>query len=471
MENLKDFSNELQIINDLDEVISKPISVFVKEKFISRGVLFRDDRKSFLKLPVCLAEDCLENVTIKTEKGDHILTTVDIKTRSGKYREESILSDFVYSMRYLKNNMFAFDFVSKFRCFIPTDLSKLNTFRFQLETIGYCDSTAEYGFQCVRINIVGIQFDILQVKSGQHGYYVIDSFQSMSFGVFADYCYAIQQAIGFVMGYMPGNEIYYFADNYDFYYTSNIRPAMSSLHYPIHTNPYHFGHIEKTSAENYWGKLDVLPIKDFSKLVSLIYSDERFSSVIVMMIESESARSLLLIPSIYAIILETLSKIICISDIEEKRPIRSKDLFRKISNGIYRVINSYSEKFEPDDDVIKLKRRVPELNKIVKQDSLTNNEKLILPFEQLGIELSVDDINIIRHRNDLLHGNTYLIDNSRKELFDINNYMMYVSEKLYTLVSSLILKYIGYTGYIINYAKAYEKECNIITNEDYYKFI
>lgn len=48
---------------------------------------------------------------------------------------------------------------------------------------------------------------------------------------------------------------------------------------------------------------------------------------------------------------------------------------------------------------------------------------------------------------------------------------MYVSEKLYVLISSLILKYIGYSGYIINYAKTYEEDCNIATNEDYYKYI
>ena len=471
MKNIKDFSNELQGIDKLNKLVTQTVSVFAKDKFISEGFLFRDDNKFFLRLPICITEDCLKNAIIKVGGEDYISTTLDVKIRGMESGEKGGSANTVYSMRYLKNNTFTSDFASKFRCFIPTDPSRLNTFRFQLETIEYCVSTTEYVFQCVRINIDDIQFDILQIKIEQQGYYVVDSFQKMPFKIFADYCYAIQQAIGFITGYMPGNEIYYFADNYDFYYTANIRPALSSLWYPIHTNPYSFPFIKRTSAENYYGKLNILPVKNFSKLISLIYSDERFSSVIVMMIESESVHSLLLMPSVYVIILEALSKIICVPEMEEKKPVCNKELFQKISNDIYKVIDSYIEEFEPGDDVQKLKRRVPELNKVVKQNYLSNYKKLIRPFEQLGLELSIDDINMIEHRNDLLHGNTCLTDDNRKELFDINNYMMYVSGKLYTLVSSLILKYIGYTGYIINHAKAYEGVCNITTDEDYYKLI
>lgn len=133
------------------------------------------------------------------------------------------------------------------------------------------------------------------------------------------------------------------------------------------------------------------------------------------------------------------------------------------------IIDSHSAEFESDDDILKLRRRLSELNKPIRQ--LTNIEKLILPFEQLGIGLTPQDIAIIEHRNDLLHGNTHLADSSGTETCDINNYMMYASGKLYTLISSLILKYVGYSGYIINHAKACEKYCNIDTEEDYYKYI
>lgn len=60
---------------------------------------------------------------------------------------------------------------------------------------------------------------------------------------------------------------------------------------------------------------------------------------------------------------------------------------------------------------------------------------------------------------------------NRKELGEINNYMWYASDKWYTLISLLILKYIGYKGFVINHAKKSENNCHITTDEDYYLFI
>ena len=471
-DNIKDFANELEIINDLDVLISKSVSVFEGDKFLSEGILLKEGNKLSLKLPIRIEKNCLENVIIETELGQRIFTTLYVDVRDMKVGKDGIFSNTLCSIRYLREDTFSPDFTSQFRCFIPTSLSKLNTYRFQLETIRYSDSEKIYSAQCVRINFEDLQFNVLQIKQKNEGYYVIEAFQDMSFDDFANYCYAIQQALGFVMGYMPGGEIFYFSGNKDYYYTNHVRPAMTSLYYPIHTNPYNFIQFRKTSAENYLDKLNVMSAKCFSNLVSLIYSNERFSSVVTMMIESESIRSLLLIPSIYAIILESLSKIVCTPIVEEKKPIKNKKLFQKILKELESIIDSYSTEFESDDDVLKLRRRLSELNKPIKNmKQLSNTEKLIQPFEQLGIELTPEDIAMIEHRNDLLHGNTHLANSTRTETCDINNYMMYASGKLYTLISSLILKYVGYSGYIINHAKTCEKYCNINTKEDYYKYI
>lgn len=470
--NIKDFSAELELISDLDKLISKSVAVFEKDKFVAEGVLLKEKNKLSLKLPVRIEKERIENVILKTDSGNRILTSLDVDTREMNVGDSGIFANTLCSMRHLTNNDFSPHLISKFRCFIPTDCSELHTYRFQLESIRHSDPETSHSLQCVRVNIRDIQFDVLQVKSKQKGYYVIEAFQDMHFEDFSNYCYAIQQALGFSIGYMPGSEIFYFSAKKDFYYTNHVRPAMRSLYYPIHTNPHHFLHIPTTVADNYLNKLNVMSAQCFSNLISLIYSNERFSSVITMMVESESVRSLLLIPSIYAIILESLSKIICVPISEEKKPIKKKELFQKILKGIENVIDSFSTEFESDDDIPKLKRRLPELNKPIKSiKQLSNMEKLILPFEQLNIELTPEDIAMIEHRNDLLHGNTHLADDNRTKTCDINNYMMYASGKLYTLISSLILKHIGYKGYIINHAKAFEKHCNINTKEDYYKYI
>jgi hypothetical protein len=45
--------------------------------------------------------------------------------------------------------------------------------------------------------------------------------------------------------------------------------------------------------------------------------------------------------------------------------------------------------------------------------------------------------------------------------------MLYASAKLYTLISKLILKNSGYSGYVINYGKLYNKT----SNEEYFEEI
>lgn len=99
---------------------------------------------------------------------------------------------------------------------------------------------------------------------------------------------------------------------------------------------------------------------------------------------------------------------------------------------------------------------------------MTNNEKLTRPFEQLGIPLSLHDIVIIEHRNDLLHGNILLKKDDEIDEDKTNLYMAYVSAKLFTLISKLVLKSVGYKGYVYNQAKYLEKNLNIQTNEAYF---
>ena len=81
------------------------------------------------------------------------------------------------------------------------------------------------------------------------------------------------------------------------------------------------------------------------------------------------------------------------------------------------------------------------------------------------------DIKIIEHRNDLLHGNISLENDDKQTDENINLYMAYVSAKLFTLISKLILKSIGYDGYVYNNAKYIEKHLNISTEEEYFERI
>lgn len=465
----KDFSKELELIEKLRDLKGTSVSVSCNDEFLADGIITRNGNKNIIELPLHIDDN--KDAMLRTKQDTIFYTTLHEDSKSTDIKNKKVQLIGIYSLRYLTNHLSFETFNSKFRCLIPVDKSKLNTFHSQLETVLYSDNTTTHFYDCIRININNIQFDIIQLKGKDIGFYIIDVLEVIAFDVFADYCYSVRQALGFIMGYMPGGNLFYFSENMDFYYTNWTRPTMKSFYYPIHTNPHHFIHFEGTSAETYIDKLSVLPIKCFSKLIETIHNNDLFSSIIVMMLEGESLKSLLVKPSIYSVALEGLSKIISLPETGLKYPIGNNVLFSEILTEIENVIDSHSSEYGEDDDIIKLKNRLSGLNQPINKSHLTNDEKLIQPFIQLDIKLNSRDISVIQHRNDLLHGNIHLSDESRQSTEDINDYLAYASAKLYTLVSALIIKHIGHNGYIINHAKAFEKHINIKSDEEYYILI
>ena len=114
------------------------------------------------------------------------------------------------------------------------------------------------------------------------------------------------------------------------------------------------------------------------------------------------------------------------------------------------------------------------LNPIIKRieniNQETNNDKLISCFKKLNIELSKEDLKIIKARNRLLHGN---IPNYRKKrnrtIRDKDSDLYYTSIRIYTLLNMLILKYIGYNNYVINFSKIYEQNTGYSVDEEFYR--
>ena len=165
--------------------------------------------------------------------------------------------------------------------------------------------------------------------------------------------------------------------------------------------------------------------------------------------------------------MEQLSKHLNVEEIGLDKPIIDSQLESIIIDELHQVIDKNKKNLAPEN-ILKLKRRLNGINRPTNKKTLTNNEKLTRPFEQLKIDLSLQDISIIEHRNDLFHGNILLNTNEVRDEEAMNVYLAYVSAKLFTLISKLILKSIGYTGYIYNQAKFLENKLGLKTNEQYF---
>lgn len=385
---------------------------------------------------------------IKTGKYATVQTTIEIKTfHSTSFKEKSL-----------------------YKAFYPVNIDEIKTFQEQFETVTHVRGKIVYGCDCLRIKLNGQLYDVTQLKNQEKGFYIIECFEEQTLEEFLNASFSIRQAIGFINRLMPGSEEFIFDKAGKVYYSNYIRPTIRGMYSPIVTNPYSKPDIEREIANKFLKKLTRIPLDNLSNLVHRIHTEREFSVAILVILEATSIRSLLIIPSAFAIIIEQLSKHLSGEETGLETPIADNELKKKIIDDLHKVIDDNNKNLSAKA-VLKLKRRLTDINKPVNKQRLTNIEKLIRPFKQYNIDLTPHDISIMEHRNDLLHGDILMKRHNTNHTKTADLYMAYVSAKLFTLISKLILKTIGYNGYVYNQAKYLEKHLGITTNEEYFEKI
>ncbi|WP_046756598.1 hypothetical protein [Kordia jejudonensis] len=364
----------------------------------------------------------------------------------------------------------AFNNKSKFKEFYQVDLKEIKTFHTVFETVTYQSYGTEKFYDCLRVKINNAYYDIIQLKHNSKGFYIIENLTEQTFLDFTEASFSLRQAIGFINNFYVGGEKFTFDNLGAIHYSCSVRPSLKGMYSPITTNPYSYSDIPEHIADLYYNKLTRITLDNLSKLANEIHNKPNFSTAIMVILEATSTRSLLLAPTIFAVVIELLSKALNLVQTTSKKLIDDKKFKNKIIKELYDVIDVNCKTLDANS-VLKLKRRLNDINKPVNKKHLTNNEKLTRPFEELGVKLDIHDIEIIEHRNDLLHGNILLNNDKNKTDEKINSYMAYVSARLFTLVSKLILKSIGYKGYVYNQSKYLEKHSQITTNKDYFEIV
>lgn len=350
-----------------------------------------------------------------------------------------------------------------FKMFFFDDSKRTTIFYSKLETI------RDYGnaFNCVRLSVLQRCYEITQYQSEDKCYFIIENKEPVTLQDFKEDAYAIQKGIGFLVGYMPGGENYIFSEE-NFVYQRLSRESLKSIYHPVTSNPYSKLHqdSERKIADNYYGKMKVIPASVISELVTQLRQNIDFSVAIIFLMEVASLKSVVSMPGVFSVILESLANCIIIKPDAIEKLIYDKQLSSMIITDLNAVIDKYSNAITPEAE-IKIRRRLNEINKPINHNRLKNAEKLRAPFDQLKIKLTEEDEKAIEYRNDLLHGNILMNDDIQRTSKEIDDHMMYISAKLYTLLSKLILKMCGYEGYVINHSKFYERNY-LNTKEDYF---
>lgn len=145
--------------------------------------------------------------------------------------------------------------------------------------------------------------------------------------------------------------------------------------------------------------------------------------------------------ALYSVSLETITELIKDEHIATLKPIKDKNVNLEFKQQMLNTLESFNDRI--DEQGMKILR-----SKIENMNSPTNQDKLMKPFEIVGITLSDGEKKVLNSRNDYLHGNDPNKIGDKVEL-EIN------ALNLHSLLGKLILKYIGYSGYFIHLPNSY----------------
>lgn len=334
------------------------------------------------------------------------------------------------------------------------------------------------GFKCndrfwadgmLNLSIDSCKIKLYNCTEDDQKYFVIDATEKVDFKVFTNLCHAVLIGYGFLSGDFHQNEGYYIkSDDNKFSAVKGIsyRQFRPSILTNGSSNPIFglaIGYTDDPAIQQKYGYfLSTFTEKLFSKLCDKIFSEADYAALLLLIIET-NATSLILRPAGYSVALEKITNII-VKQNDGLKPITDKALSRRFRNEIKTVLEKYREEIEKcgnTDSISILTKNIDGLN------NPTNRDKLTKPFTIYNINLGKDEIDAIDKRNSFLHGRPLEIQEDSDELIEIYA----ISLRLNKLVNKLILKHIGFDGYIVNHLKHKEGVLKKIINEDLFELI
>ncbi len=307
-------------------------------------------------------------------------------------------------------------------------------------------------------------FRISQTFYNKNNYLVIESLNKITFEEFKHSSNSILFSIGFIKGqYVREEQLFFQSQSNDwiniigFYVRTSSKSML--LEKPFTKKPEEYSNFIEDENFSFDSKSTTINEKELEKIISLLNSNERFFTAISILFDSFS-NSLITRPSILFVVLETLIEEI--SKIKEPKKIKAI----KIKDGAKQILEKYKSTIEKED-YDNLVNAVNEIDKKLSQ----NNKKIESVFTLLNIELSTEERKVIGKRNKFFHGeiiDTKMSVKNEEDYMILEKEHLYLSCRLYNMISKLLLKYIGFEGYLLNHAKLRDKYYNKNLDEEYF---
>jgi len=207
-------------------------------------------------------------------------------------------------------------------------------------------------------------------------------------------------------------------------------------------------------------KMRPLTKKSFEKLILSMIDSSKFAELIYSMlsINGLDGFSTFLKAGMYSIALEMITSIVSSENKENK--VEDEEILMQENEELKKELQKKLHKLSMD---------FFEANNLTYKDSMIdkrinsiynpfNRNKLAEAYEMLGIVLTPQNKKNIDLRNKFLHG---VLPYKSEDYKQLGSQLFYINLELNFLVSSLIYKYIGYSGPLKNLTKIYMEHLDI----------
>lgn len=366
---------------------------------------------------------------------------------------------------------------SYFKLIIPTEFFKVQLDHFfchgwnsekieDVNIVSISTSSTMISWNGIKVLVDDKKFLVYQLDN----FFILECLASIEFDSFNKISRMILGGFGFITGISPMDYGYFFSYGENnkilgVMFDSSFISTYKSSYALISLNAYdYFPHTElqfglnghDSRVDELKRKLKPVTHSMFSKLCNDMYKKNDFSSVIFSILEANSNngnKSLNTKGVLYSVILEMMTEIVANDNSEKMFFIKDEKIRSSLQKSLIECAQNYFGENELEDFVSSpIYKRLNNINQA------TNNDKLIKPFEILGISLTEDDKQILKMRNTFLHGG--LSDKPYNDFF-------YQILELNFLINALVLKHIGYCGIILDLAHNYVNIDNNLTEGSY----
>ncbi len=268
-------------------------------------------------------------------------------------------------------------------------------------------------------------------------YLFVESVTQVNYHKFKRMIDAILLSYAFVTGYFPRDQRYVIGARDELFSQishiafETLPSSFSSKYSVIPTSAIRIGFRISNEIE--------FPQAVFNDLCERINSHSALARVILVLVEGH-VLSIELRAAVYSIALEAITSIISEENETQFIPIPKKPFARRILRALSASLQEYKADLTPAA-LETLSKKLSVLN------TPTNKDKLLKPFSLYQISLTPDEIDSIERRNDFLHGRFPFDPDNTEQRFELEQTVL----TLLYCVTALLLKYIGYSGFVIYY--------------------